>query len=49
MRAGYATLRVTHRQAEREAAAVADTIAAQLRVWPASRKLSISSSDKRLA
>jgi very-short-patch-repair endonuclease len=30
MRAGYATLRVTHRQAEREAAAVADTIAARL-------------------
>jgi hypothetical protein len=32
MRAGYTTLRVTHRQAEKEAAAVADTIAAQLRV-----------------
>ena len=31
MRAGYATLRVTHRQAEREAQAVADTIVAQLR------------------
>lgn len=30
MRAGYATLRVTHRQAEREAAAVADTIAARI-------------------
>lgn len=28
MRAGYATLRVTHRQAEKEAAVVADTIAA---------------------
>ena len=31
MRAGYATLRVTHQQAEREAAAVADAIAFQLR------------------
>jgi very-short-patch-repair endonuclease len=30
MRVGYATLRVTHRQAESEAAAVADTIAARL-------------------
>ena len=34
MRAGYATLRVTHRQAEREAAAIADTIAARLEtIW----------------
>jgi very-short-patch-repair endonuclease len=31
MRAGYATLRVTHRQAEQEAQAVADAIASQLR------------------
>jgi very-short-patch-repair endonuclease len=30
MRVGYATLRVTHRQAEREAAAVADTIASRI-------------------
>ncbi|MGN6217228.1 MAG: hypothetical protein ACTHN7_09785 [Solirubrobacterales bacterium] len=30
MRAGYATLRVTHRQAETEAAAVADVIASQI-------------------
>lgn len=30
MRAGYATLRVTHRQAETEAAAVADTIASRI-------------------
>lgn len=30
MRAGYATLRVTHRQAESEAAAVAETIAARI-------------------
>lgn len=30
MRAGYSTLRVTHRQAEREAAAVADTIASRI-------------------
>lgn len=31
VRAGYGTLRVTHRQAEHEAAAVADAIAARLR------------------
>lgn len=31
MRAGYTTLRVTHRQAESEAQAVADTIASKLR------------------
>jgi hypothetical protein len=31
MRAGYTTLRVTHRQAEQEAQAVADAIASQLR------------------
>lgn len=31
MRAGYTTLRVTHRQAESEAAAIADAIASQLR------------------
>lgn len=30
MRAGYMTLRVTHRQAESEAAAVVDAIAARL-------------------
>ena len=30
MRAGYSILRVTHRQAEREAEAVADTVAARL-------------------
>lgn len=30
MRAGYSTLRVTHRQAEREAAAIADTIASRI-------------------
>ncbi|HET7510069.1 MAG TPA: type IV toxin-antitoxin system AbiEi family antitoxin domain-containing protein [Solirubrobacterales bacterium] len=30
MRAGYATLRVTHRQAETEAAAIADTIASRI-------------------
>jgi very-short-patch-repair endonuclease len=30
MRAGYSTLRVTRRQAEKEAAAVADTIAARI-------------------
>jgi very-short-patch-repair endonuclease len=32
LRAGYGTLRVTHRQAERETTAVADTIAARLAV-----------------
>jgi very-short-patch-repair endonuclease len=30
MRAGYAVLRVTHRQAEKEAAAIADTIASRI-------------------
>jgi len=32
LRAGYATLRVTHRQAEREAPAIADTIASRLSI-----------------
>jgi len=34
MRAGYSVLRVTHRQAEREADAVADTVAARLSPSP---------------